>query len=232
MKVSSQNIVRDYQALRNAASAGQSQADISLNSMPVDLVSSQIDTDPTTPDNIVVSAWNGDFSSQAARLTFAERQQEGHQVLEFSAEQATSLFDSNMTRSTALIDLNTGALLASSGSGNYLVSDTAAPTPVKPDPQAQEFARIRSNYGELKQHLAEGEKEFYLGMNEITVVENRPGYIELTSWDGSMSSGEAKESYREYSQDGKAMLEYTKLTPASPFMVGSQDETIVRNLPL
>ncbi|MBT9581817.1 hypothetical protein IV102_00615 [bacterium] len=165
MKISGNNILSDYQALRQAASAGQSQAEISLNGMPVDLVSSQIDNDPTTPDNIVVSAWDGSFSSQAAQLTFAERQQDGKQVLEFSAEQATSLVDSEKDSSKALIDM-------------------------------------------------------------------APGYVELTSWDGCMSSGQAKETYREYQQDGKNMLEYTKFTPGSPFMVGSQDQTITRNLSL
>lgn len=232
MKISGNNILSDYQALRQAASAGQSQADISLNGMPVDLVSSQIDNDPTTPDNIVVSAWDGSFSSQAAQLTFAESQLDGKQVLEFSAEQATSLFDSEKDSSKALIDMASGEVLSTSGSGNFLVSGAAAPTPVKPDPQEQENARIRSDYSELKQHLAEGEKEFNLGLSQVTVVESRPGYVELTSWDGCMSSGQAKETYREYQQDGKNMLEYTKFTPGSPFMVGSQDETFTRNLSL
>ncbi len=234
MKITSQNVLTDYAALRRAASAGQTEAEISLNGMPVEILSSHVDNDPVTPDHVRVSAWSGDFSAQPADLSFSERQQDGKQVLEFVAEQATSIFSSDKVVSKAIIDMQNGELLTAFGSGNFLVSDVQAPpAPVKPDPTEAKHAQVQSNYILIQQALADGKKEFYIGMNEYQVIERGKGYAELSSWDGSMSSGQVKETYREYtSEDGKAMLEYTRFTPAVGFVVGSKDETVTYNLPM
>lgn len=114
-------MIQDYQALRQAALSGQSEVEVGLNRLPVEVVGSQLDNDPATTDTLEASAWDGRFSSQPARLSFVETQQDGRQVLEFSGE-----------------------LLSASGEGNFLVSQPLPP--VKPDPLQQEYARIRSEY--------------------------------------------------------------------------------------
>lgn len=232
MKISPQTILSDYQALRQAATAGKSEADITINSEPVELMTKNVDNDPATPDTIVVSAWNGDFSSPAATLSFQERQEGGKQVLEFTAEQGTSLFDPDRDTSKALIDLASGELIASEGVGNFLVSN---PTPVAPpvlNAETREQDEIRSAYRKFAEQAASGEKEFQNGVGTVTVQEYRPGYLQVETWDGGFSSGPATQTFREYEQDGRTMLEYTKLIPGSPFMIGSEDQKIVRNFPL
>lgn len=231
MKVSGQIVLRDYQALRQAAESKASNAELEMTGTSVDLVSSQIDKDPKTTDTLVASSWDGGFSSTQARLTFTERQQDGKQVLEFSADQPRSMFGSEVDHSSALIDLASGQVLASSGTGNFLVGEAAAP-PAKPSQQERLYASIRENYQDIQKHVAAGETEFSQGVGDITVKEARPGYIQVESWDGGFSSAACTETFREYSQDGKAMLEYTKVNPGSPFMVGSKPETTVHNLPL
>ena len=231
MNISGQTVLRDYQALRQAASKQEKSADLEMTGRPVDLVSSRIDNDPVTTDTIVASSWDGGFSSTQARLTFTERQQDGKQVLEFAADQPRSMFGTEQDHSSALIDLASGQILSSSGTGNFLVKDAA---PVAPKPSAQElmFASIRESYKEIQQHIAEGENEFSAGIGQVTVKEARPGYVQVESWDGGFSSATCTETYREYKDGDRAMLEYTRLNPGSPFMVGSKPETVVHNLPL
>jgi hypothetical protein len=232
MKISPQTVVSDYQSLRQAATAGKSEADISINAQPVELMTRNVDNDPATPDTIVVSAWNGDFSAPAATLSFQERLENGKQVLEFTAEQGTSLFDPDRDTSKALIDLATGELIRSEGVGNFLVSNAGQVAPPALTAEQLEQNEIRSSYRELSEQASTGEKEFAAGVGSVTVQEYRPGYLQVQTWDGGFSSGRATETFREYQQDGRTMLEYTKLIPGSPFMVGSEDQKIVRNFPL
>ncbi|MFN8607962.1 MAG: hypothetical protein U0931_10545 [Vulcanimicrobiota bacterium] len=231
MNISGQTVLRDYQALRQAASSQEKTASLEMAGQPVDLVSSQIDNDPATPDTIVASSWDGGFSSTQARLTFNERQQDGKQVLEFTADQPRSLFGGELDHSSALIDMASGQILASSGSGNFLVKD-AAPVAPKPNPQERLYASIRASYQDIQKHIAEGEQEFSSGIGQITVKESRPGYVQVENWDGGFSSPVCTETYREYKDGDRAMLEYTRLNPGSPFMAGSKPETVVHNLPL
>jgi len=232
MQVSGQTVVRDYQALRQAAGSQEKQAVLEMAPSVVELVSSQIDRDPVTTDTIVASSWDGGMSSTQARLTFREIQQDGKQVLEFTAEQPRSLFGTEQDQSSALIDLASGQLISSSGSGDFLVSQSSPVAPTLPTAQENLYASLRENYRDIQHHVAEGEQEFMVGMGQITVTESRPGYIQVESWDGDFSSGTCTESFREYQDDNRAMLEYTKVNPGSPSMVGSQPETITHRLPL
>ncbi len=232
MKITGPSLIQDYQALRQAALSGQSEVEVGLNMLPVEVLGSQLDNDPATTDTLEASAWDGSFSSQPARLSFVETQQDGRQVLEFSAEQSTSLFSGEVERSVARVDLASGELLSATGEGNFLVSQPLVP-PVKPDPLQQEYARIRSEYQQLQQQLQDGQEELSLGgFFQASLSQREPGLIEIKGWDGGMSSPEVTIRYREFEQDGRKMLEYTRSTPANPFMVGSRPETLTHTLPL
>lgn len=232
MQISGQTVVRDYQALRQAAGSQEKQAILEMAPRAVELVSSQIDQDPSTTDTIVASSWDGGMSSTQARLTFRELQQDGKQVLEFTAQQPRSLFATEQDQSNALIDLASGQLISSSGSGDFLVSNSGPVVPAQPTAQEKLYASIRESYRDIQQHVAQGEQEFSAGMGEITVKESRPGYIQVESWDGGFSSAACTETFREYQDNQRAMLEYTKVDPGNPFMVGSQPETTTHRLPL
>jgi len=238
VNISGQVVLRDYQALRQAASNKEANATLEMAGQPVDLVSSRIDNDPTTTDTIVASSWDCGFSSTQARLTFTERQQDGKQVLEFTADQPRSMFSEESDHSSALIDLASGQILSSAGTGNFLVQDAAPVVAPKPALQEMLYASIRESYREIQQHMSAGEREFSANGNQVTVkewAENSeagPGYVKVESWNGDFSAAASTETYREYNQDGRNMLEYTKVNPGSPFMVGSKPETVVHNLPL
>ena len=232
MQISSQTVLRVYQSLRTAATARQESAEVGMSPELVNIVSSQIDDNPTTTDSLVASAWDGCFSHSAATLTFTERQQDGKQVLEFAADQPKEQFSAEMDSSRAVIDMKSGDLLSSSGNGNFLIFSEPpkiSNTQVKPDGVS---AALRKSYSDIKEAAGRGEREVWLGMGQVTITDSKPGILVCESWDGSMSSGTCLETYREYQKDGVSMVEHTKITPADPFMVGSQAQTVVNNFSL
>ena len=100
---------------------------------------------------------------------------------------------------------------------------------------------VLRDYQTLRQAAASKEANATLEMAAQPVdlvssqIDNNPATtdtIVASSWDGGFSSAVCTETYREYNQDGRNMLEYTKVNPGSPFTVGSQPETVVHNLPL
>jgi len=246
MKIPSQSILSDYRALRGAASEGAPKTFLDGIQQSVKLVDSQIDQDPTTPDHIVVSAWNGAFSgpgSAPAKLTYRETQQDGKQVLEFSASQPVSNMDPTMESSQAVIDIESGFILSAGGNGNYLVQNDI-PTPVvcpKPsDTDAQEAKAIKATHAELKQLLSDNQvqvgSDFFVESlyKEVSLVKSEPGLIEISYWGGGFSGPEAgtyTETFREYREDGKDMLAYLKVNSGDPMNPGS-GSTVSRNLSL
>ena len=224
MQITPQTVVQNYQSLRQAPG---SEVELGFPGT-ADILSRQVDEDPATPDKIVVSAWSGSFSDPGTTLTFTERQQEGRQLLEFEAVQRYNGFaDVEGDRSLAVIDLASGKLLSSEGNGSYLVAE-AKPVAPAPSPEERELEAIRSSYAAVKEHVQAGEKEFSLGIAQYEVVEAKDGFIKTTSWDGGMSSPQVTETFRE--KEGS--LEYTREIPATPWMIGSQPETVTRTVKL
>lgn len=231
-QISPQELKLAYQSLRQAALDQDKTARLEIAALPVDILSSQLDQDPQTTDTIVARSWDGRMSSTTATLTFRETCQAGKQILEFSADQPRSLFGGGVDHSSAQIDLSNGELLSASGTGNFLISQAAPVVPPASSPQELLFASIHGKYREIQQHLAQGEQEFSQGLGKTTVKESAPGYVQVESWDGGFSSSCSTETYREYSEGAGEMLEYTRFTPGSPFMVGSAAENIRHTLPL
>ena len=221
MTISTNNVLRDYQALRQAASQGRTNAPSEIVGQDLAVISSRIDNDPATVDTIVAGTiFNQGMSYNEAKLTFVERQQEGKSVLEFSARQPVVWGSEVFNTSSALIDLESGFLIASAGTGNYVVAKEVAPTPV-PGPvgpsQEQEAAKIRTGYAELKEAMADQEVGdlFYLDSvdKDVTLEKSEPGLVQISYWGGSNSgnnSGTFTDIYREFPRDGKAALEFTQ----------------------
>lgn len=245
MKIPAQKVLNDYRTLREAAANGEKKAQLESAGRTVDLVSSKIDNDPATDDTIVVRSWNGAFSgpgSAPAIVTFNEVQRDGKQVLEFSAEQPISVFDPTIQRSQAAIDIESGFLLASSGTGNFVVGSpepaVCPKPPAGPSPEEREANKIRSVYSEVEaqvSQLAPGTSFFCEALDkEVTLTQSEPGSFSLEYWGGGFSgpdSGTYVESYRRYREDGKDMLAYSK-TYSGDSMTGNNASTRSRNLSL
>lgn len=246
MKIPSQSILSDYRALRGAASQGNPETFLEGIQQSVELLDSRIDQDPATPDHIVVSAWNGAFSgpgSAPAKLTYRETQQDGKPILEFSASQPVSNMDPTVQNSQATIDMETGLIMSSGGTGNYLVQydiPTPAICPKPTEKDAQQARAIRATHSELKQLLSEkpvpvGSDFFVESLDkEVSLVKSEPGLIEISYWGGAFSGPEAgtyTETFREYREDGRDMLAYVQVNTGDPMNPGS-GSTVSRNLPL
>lgn len=122
MLINPKAVIEDYRALRSLASKRRTElGESAITGHQMSILGAYVDNDPATEDRIVTSAFDLDFSSAAAELTFIERQAERGSVLEFQAAQPKSFSSFEIDRSSALIDLSSGALLSSNGSGNYLV---------------------------------------------------------------------------------------------------------------
>ena len=220
MRIESRTLINDYQALRGAAQEGSKTADISLAGRPADLVSNRIDNDPATLDEIVASSWSGSFSDSGSQLTYREQ----NNRLEFSVSHC-DFIGAPESVGTATVDLASGAFVNRSNGGGLEFVDgaaVAAPPAPKPSAQEQQAQAVRESYSQLREAIAEGRNEVMVGMGSYTIVESGPGYVKAESWGGSMSDPTCSETFKEV--DGK--LEWTKLTPGSPWMVGSQDETV------
>lgn len=206
-QVSPQELKLAYQSLRQAALGQENTPRLKVAGLPVDVVSSQIDQDPKTPDTIVATTlWDGGMSSTQATLTFRESRRAGKQILEFSAEQPRSLFGGGFDRSKARIDLSNGELLSASGTGNFQIAQTTA-TALEASPQEMLFASIRGKYQDIQRHVAAGEKEFSQGVGKVTVKDSGTGYVQVESWDGGFSSSASTETFRQYSGEAGEMLE-------------------------
>lgn len=226
-------VISSYTSLREAALAGRKQANVEFSAAPVDIMSAQVDRDLATTDTIKASYWNGDFSCGTAELTFQEVQRDGKQLLHFSAEKATDFTGSDVVKSEAMIDLASGQLLASSGAGEFFVGAAAQAAPAaQPSAEERQQQAIRQSYRDLSELAAQGQAQFSYGMQDVTVQERRPGYLSLQSWDGGFSSPQVTECYQEVQDGGKTLLDYTRRTPANPFLVGSEAETVHHRFPL
>jgi hypothetical protein len=242
MHLTSQSVLKDYQALRTAANRGAQELDRSeMTGHDLEIASAQIDSDPATQDLIVASSWNGDFSSAAARLSFRELQQEGKQILEFSAEQAKGFASAEVDKSTAMIDLATGSLLSASGTGQFVISqEIAAPGtgPVtNPNVPDEQELSIRANYGELKTAVAEhkvGEEFFVESLGrQVTLEKSSEGLIGISYWGGAFSgpgSGTLTETFREFREEGVSKLHYVKVDPGD--FMGNDASEVRRTLTL
>jgi hypothetical protein len=241
MQILSQTVLRDYQALRAAANSKRAEPTTSeMTGHRLDIVVATVDDDPATPELIVARHWNGDFSAGAAKLTFAQCQHEGKQVLEFSAEQAASFASTDVKKSTALIDMESGFLIASAGNGSFVVSNAAPPVtePItKPgQPDAQELS-IRACYAELKTLAGEkkiGQEFFVEGIGrQVTLDQAEEGFIGISYWGGAFSgpgSGTLTESYREVKDNGRTVLQFTQIDPGD--FQGNDASEIQRTLVL
>jgi hypothetical protein len=241
MKIPSANVIKDYRALRQAASEHKSSITSEMTGRRLGVKSAQIDEDPATTDTIVVVAsGNGAFSgpgSAPARLTFTEHLQNGKPVLELTAQEADSSVGGEMQEAKASIDLQSGFLIASSGEGTYFISGepVVAPTPPVAPPQDAEAASIRAGYSELKGLLSEHTvgDEFFLEslQKEVKLEKADPGLVEISYWGGAFSgpgSGTLTESFREFTQEGRSMLEHHKVDPGDFMgMGGSETRTTI-----
>lgn len=245
MVIPAQSILKDYRALRSAAAEGSKNLDLEGIGRLAVIQNSQIDNDPATTDSITVMCQgNGAFSgpgSAPGRLTFREVQQDGRPVLEFSAQEQASILDATVLQSQASIDLTSGMLISASGGGSFLVGNSQPVSgPQSVDEQAQQAKEIRASYQEIKEQIAEQKPEvgfeFFLESrgSSVTLDKSEPGLIEVSYWGGAFSgpgSGTITESFREYKEDGRAMLAYRKHDPGDIFDP-STAQTISRNLTL
>lgn len=202
MKIDARTAIADYKALR----AGNTE--ITLSGAPAEILKSQTDNDPATEDVLVASTWSGSFSDPGGQVTFKEQ---NHQ-LQLAVTSHATLTDEGST-ATATIDLNTNSFTSHTDS-EQIQFIIAEPTLNTPTPQNE----LKDHYEHVKKALENP------GIDNYEVQEQRPGYLQVTSWDGGFSSPTVTETFEE--KDGQ--LIYTKFTPGSPFMIGSKDETITR----
>ena len=199
MKIDARTAIADYKALR----AGNTE--IALSGTPAEILKAQTDNDPSTEDVLVASTWSGSFSDPGGQVTFKEQNQQ----LQLEVTSHATLTDEGST-ATATIDLNTNSFTSHSDSEQiqFIIAEPQKPT-IKPSPEQE----LRDHYAHVKGSL-----------DDYEVQESRPGYLQVTSWDGGFSSPTVTETFEE--KDGQ--LIYTKFTPGSPFLIGSKDETITR----
>lgn len=214
MKIDARTAIADYKALRGGSN------EISLSATPAEILKSQTDNDPATEDVLVASTWSGSFSDPGGTVTFREQ----NQTLKIECSSSTSLFE-EPTVASATIDLNTSSF-TSHNDTDAIQFIVAEPTiaPQAPD----QHKELRETYAQIKDAVANGQTEFQAGVSNYELKESRPGYIQVTSWDGGFSSPTVTETFEEKA----GQLIYTRFTPGSPFMVGSEDETVTRTLKL
>ncbi len=212
MEISVKNVINSYQTLKQASVNKEENAEIEICLMPVDIISSSVDNDKSTKDNIVASHWNGCGSSPVEILTFTETMEQDKQILVFEKTIPTS-----PEVSMVKIDEETQKILEQKGNIKFIDS-VVSPEPVTTglSPSDAKGKTILAEYERLQKAIASGEalnRDGVFEYMEIELIEKKDNILKVSEWNGCFSSAASIVTYENGTKDGKEVLYYTKETP-------------------